>query len=169
MRRTVVALVLAVALAGCGPIVVHQDGTATSSATVRVVPTTVTVLGTPRPAVEIRLRDCDTMRVELAGWQDVHLRPVAGIVDADGREVFGNGHVMGTRPTGSTVVDGPADGADVIRVPVDGARAPLRITSGCTSYPGWGSGPWLAWEMPACTTSTRSCPSTGGGTLRQGP
>ena len=53
---------------------------------------------------------------------------------------------------------------------MEGARLPLRITSGCTAYPGFGSGLMPVWTFPFCQTATGICKKTfpGQGTYQPG-
>ncbi len=166
-RAVVVVVAIAIgALAACQPIVVTADGVE-SQATMAASPTTVVVGGRSVAAVEIRSRDCHTVRYEGEGAPvgDLHLRPVAHVVDADGTVLFSNGRAPGSEdhvaPPGSRVIDGGTGDAHRILVPVAGATLPLTIGASCTLYPGAGSGgPFGTWSFPTCTAWRRICNPT---------
>lgn len=166
----VAAVVLGLALAACQPIVVSPNGV-TSKATTAASPVTTTVGGKQVAAVEIRMRDCHTVKYEgpnapAPPYDQIHLRPVATVTDADGTILFANFRAAGSEdhvvPPGSRIVDG-GSGNDPHRivVPVAGAKLPLEIGAACTMYQGFGSGgPFGTWSFPGCTAWRRICLAT---------
>lgn len=163
------AVALVVGLAACRPIVVGPDGVESSHATMAASPVSVTVSGSSKAAIEVRLRDCHTVHFEGEGApaNDIHLRPVATVTAADGTILFANySYAQGSyvAPPGSSVTDGGTSEAHRIVVPVAGAATPIKVAAGCTSYPGVGSIPNAPrWSFPLCTTSTRTCAATAPG------
>ncbi len=170
-RVAALAALLVVLATSCQAIEVRADGV-TSHASMAVSPTTVRVAGTNRAAIEIRMRDCHTLHFidPPSPVPDLSLRPVAHVTAADGRVLFSNTtYAEGSyvEPAGSSVVGGGTSDAHRIVVPVAGARTPIKISAGCTSYPGYGSAPFRAgWSFPECTTSNRTCAATRAGAGR---
>lgn len=171
-RTLALAATVAIGLAACNPIIVRGDGTITSHATWRVVPTTVTVEGVATPAMEVRMRDCHTVRYvdppTSSPVPDAHLRPVATVTAADGTVLFANfsyGPGFFVSPPGASVTDGGSADAHRIVVPVAGAATPITVSAGCTTYPGVGSIPNPpTWRFPTCVTTDRTCAATAPGT-----
>jgi len=170
-RIAIVALVAALALAACEPIVVDEEGVVSSEATRQVAPATLRIEGRDVAAVEISMHSCHTLRyVGSDPPQENHLRPFARVADRLGATIFANLSMPFVIPPGARVVDRGDGGDHQIVVPVEGARLPLRITSGCTAYPGFGSGLAPVWTFPFCQTATGICKKTfpGEGTYQPG-
>ena len=130
------------------------------------------------PGIDIRMRGCQRMAVagtgDPSGDRAGPVFPVARITDATGHQwLIGNGEQAwafldtdfdhsSTAPAGTWVADTKQwDEVDRMVVPVKAMHAPLRIESGC--FEG-NSRVNRGFSFAACTTSTRSCPSTRRGT-----
>ena len=147
----------ALACAACAPVVVHNLDTGTTTTTASYIVEPVTIGSAPSPALRITIRDCNTYRLEPSG-QSGSFRPALSVVDAAGATVFSNGSPFSqVIPAGAVVTDGSGSDPDLVIVPI-GAHSPeFTVNVSCTTYPGFGSGPYVAWNFTACRTQKNAC------------
>jgi len=181
LRRSGRVVLLAAALllaSGCGEILVdYQTGATTSSATVEVVPTTVTVGGAAVDAIDVQVRYCDAIK-----WTNLPadappgyptrfaLNQRAVVKDSTGTTIFSDyGYEGEPQPQGwYQTSDADPSLLDHIVVPVGGVSTPLTIAVGCTSHTA-GTAPAVTWSFAPCTTADRTCPLSRDGTYTYFP
>jgi len=171
VRRIALGALLMVSLAACGIPIVHNTdtGVTTSSASYTVTPTTVTTATGDQAGITITIVNCNTWVLNPGGTTG-SFRPIASVADSSGTILFANSlNANLVIPDGATVVAGSGSTASVITVPLGKTSGAYTVSAGCTTYPGFGSGPYLLWSLTPCTTDeSNGCGPISTGTW-QGP
>ncbi len=160
-------------LAGCQGVPLRYD-TQTEATTSQASYRVSKVETSKGPGIEIRFRNCNQVVLENLGegypeGQTIssNLQPRAKVVDGTGKIFYDtlNWAPYWIQPAGSSATrslpDEPAVGRIV--VPLAGAKGTLKVSAGCTNYPGYGSGGGYFWNFRSCETGSWTCnPRTAG-------